>query len=244
MRLNGYASIGHLFQLHKDQFNEGYKAVLFQLVTKLYMGLDESIVDRDGFSQFANYFKNVPVCIESSSIFIRDILKRQEVSDFSFQITVEKMVWEMVKPFYIQKNYLRMDREDPSIGRKKFLKSASEDSSFGTKKSLSLDREDLSFRIFCLFNRISDTDIIPIRLSPQGMHVMYSWLSIHKPPAELFATYGNILANITKRKDPFLIVSTKKCYDQYVRDILVEERLMFRVTLKNEKSHPEIGKVS
>ena len=87
MRLNGYASIGHLFELHKDQFNEGYKSVLFQLVTKIYMGLDETIVDRDGFRQYANYFQNVPVSVESSSKFIRGILKRHEVSDFSFQIT-------------------------------------------------------------------------------------------------------------------------------------------------------------
>jgi hypothetical protein len=85
-----------------------------------------------------------------------------------------------------------------------------------------------------------------MRLSAQGMFLIYRWLSIDETPAELPATFGNILADITKRKDPFLIVATKKCYDQYVRDILVEERLMFktkRVVLKNGKNHSKIGKL-
>ena len=216
MRLNGYASIGHLFELHRDQFNEGYKSVLYQLVTQIYMGLDETIVDREGYRQFTNYFQNVPVSTESSSKYIRGILKRHEVSDFSFQITVEKLVWKMIKSFYIRKQYV------------------------------STDREDLSFRIFCLFNRICDHHFIPMRLSAQGMFLLYNWLNINEPPTDLSATFGNLLADITKRKDPYLIVSTKKSYDQYVRDILVEERLMFktkRIVLKNGKSHPKSGKL-
>ena len=103
MRENGYASIGHLFEWHVDQFNEGYKTVLFQLVTKIYIGLDENIVDRTGFRQFGNFFQNVPVTVESATKFIRGILKRHEVNDFSFQIIVEKLVWRMVKLSFIEK---------------------------------------------------------------------------------------------------------------------------------------------
>ena len=217
MRLNGYASIGHLFEHHKEQFNEGYKSVLFQLVTKIYMGLDETIVERDGFRQFANFFENVPVSIESASKYIRGILKRHEVSDFSFQIVVEKLVWKMIHSVYIRKQYI------------------------------STDKEELAFRVFCLFNRICETDSIPMKLSAQGMHLIYSWLSIDALMPNSSATFGNVLSNITKRKDPYLIVITKKCYDQYVRDILIEERLMFRIKrfiVKSGKSRAKIGKLS
>ena len=216
MRENGYASIGHLFEWHVDQFNEGYKTVLFQLVTKIYIGLDENIVDRTGFRQFGNFFQNVPVTVESATKFIRGILKRHEVNDFSFQIIVEKLVWRMVKLSFIE------------------------------KESNHTADEDLAFRLFCLFNRFCETDEIPMKLSSQALYLLYSWLCITEPPQNVTPTFGNILHNIWKRKDSYLIVATKKAYDEYVRDILIEQRMLFKtrkVVNKNGNNYSKIGKL-
>ena len=81
-------------------------------------------------------------------------------------------------------------------------------------------------------------------LSSQGQYLIYSWLSIAEPERQFTASFGNVLANITRRKDPYLIVATKKYYDEYVRDILIEDRLTYktkRVIVKNGSNHPKIG---
>ena len=145
---------------------------------------------------------------------MRGILKRHEVSDFSFQITIEKLVWKMIKASYIRSHYLHTEQEE------------------------------LAFRIFCIFNRFCETDTVPMTLSPQGQYLIYSWLSIAEPEKQFTASFGNVLANITRRKDPYLIVATKKYYDEYVRDILIEDRLTYktkRVIVKNGSNHPKIG---
>ena len=200
IRQNGYASVGHLFELQPEQYNEGYKNVLAQLVNKIFMGLDETIVDRTGFRQFSNYFHHVPVSVESAGKFLRGILRRHEVNDFSFQITIEKLVWRLIKSYYIQGIYMNYEKEE------------------------------LAFRLFCLFNRFCDTENIPMMLSSQAIYQLYSWLNIPEPPREFKASFGNVLINILQRRDPYLVVSAKKCYDQYVRDVLIEERLVVRIT--------------
>ena len=215
IRLNGYASVGHLFEIQPEQYNEGYKNVLAQLVNKIFMGLDETIVDRTGFRQFSNFFHHVPVSVESASKFLRGILKRHEVNDFSFQLTIEKLVWRIIKAYYIKRQYFNSEREE------------------------------LAFRLFCLFNRFCDTDDIPMLLNSQAIFLLYSWLNIPEPPKELKATFGNILHHILQRRDAYLTVITKKCYDQYVRDILVEDRLIFRVkrvVSKNGSVYQKKGK--
>ena len=107
--------------------------------------------------------------------------------------------------------------------------------------------EDLAFRIFCLFNRFCETDVMPMKLSPQALYLMYSWLSISEPPNAFIPSFGNILANIFRRKDSYSIIAAKQAYDQYVRDILIEQRLMIkikRVTSKNGSNYVRIGKTA
>ena len=216
IRQNGYASVGHLFEIQPEQYNEGYKNVLAQLVNKIFMGLDETIVDRAGFRQFSNFFHHVPVSVESASKFLRGILRRHEVNDFSFQITIEKLVWRLIKSYYIQRQYLNSEKED------------------------------LAFRLFCLFNRLCDTDDIPMLLDSQATYLLYNWLNIQEPPKDFIATFSNVLENIIRRKDPYLIVSSKNSYDQYVRDILIEDRLLLRikrVVSKSGKNYEKKGNI-
>ena len=91
------------------------------------------------------------------------------------------------------------------------------------------EKEELAFRLFCLFNRFCNTDEIPMILGAQAQFLLYSWLNISEPPREFKATFVNVLDNILTRRDNYVVVLAKKYYDQLVRDILIENRLAFRI---------------
>ena len=55
----GYASIGQLFELSKDQSLVGYKDALVPLISKLYVYLDEDIVDPMAYSRLDSFFKSL-----------------------------------------------------------------------------------------------------------------------------------------------------------------------------------------
>ena len=197
---DGYTSIAHLFELVEKPNIDEYKNVIFKFVCEINRLHNRSIIDRYGFDQFQNYFSNVELSLKNCIKYIRGVLKRHEVDDFEFQLMVEKLVWKSMGQHYIS---------DTCSG---------------------YEQEEFAFRLFCLFNRFCDCNILPLTLGPRARSLIFSWLSILEPDTDFHGTFDHVLEYVQARKDPFMIVLAKKCYDQYVRDVLIEERILINTS--------------
>ena len=117
------------------------RKALQKLVTDVYTNFDDSMVDRGGFRNFDTFFGSLPINIESSCQFLRCILKQPKADDFSYQLCIEKAVWNI------------LISEDQHIVKLHHKYSDSH-----------IEEEDVCFRIFCLFNRFCETDTFPMTL--------------------------------------------------------------------------------
>ena len=98
----GYASIGQLFELSKNQSLWGYRDALLPLISKLYVYLDEDVIDPMAYTRLDAFFNSLEnqrqgLNIESAIKFIGGVLKMHGVDDVSFQQQIEKAVWSILK---------------------------------------------------------------------------------------------------------------------------------------------------
>ena len=134
-----------------------------------------------------------------------------------FQLMVEKLVWK-------------------SMGQHYILDSCS-----------GFEQEEFAFRLFCLFNRFCDCNTLPLALGSRARSLIFSWLSILEPDTDFPGTFDELLEYVQVRKDPYMMVTVRQCYDQYVRDVLIEERLLINTSnlvLGNGDSYFKKGKLS
>ena len=226
----GYASIGQLFELSKDQTLDGLREALQPLISKLYVYLDEEAIDPMAYSRLDAFFKSIDnqkqkLNIESATKFIGGILKRHGVDDNLFQLEVENAVWDLLKcnhTFYkIHKNY----------------KSKSEST------SERIAENDQLFHLFCIFNRFCESNMNRMIIAAHFSNFLVSRILSDNTANrgrlnfvdffQLICKHQNQLNDKTKQKQ--ITESIKMAYDEYARDVLVECQLSIRMRKYHSK---------
>ena len=87
----------------------------------------------------------------------------------------------------------------------------------------------ICFQLFCLFNRFCDTQKNPMRITDEPCRFLFRKIGL--PSSDTVCYYFPFrlfLECIYKRKDALVGIAVDNAYDEYVRDILVEKRILFR----------------
>ena len=225
----GYASIGQLFELSKDPTLDGLREALQPLISKLYVYLDEHVIDPMAYSRLDAFFKSIDnqnqkFNIESATKFIGGILKRHGVDDVSFQLQVEKAVWDLMKCNHI---FYKIHKQNK-------CKSDSESERITENESL--------FHLFCIFNRFCESNMNRMMLGAHFSNYLVSRIM------------GNNITNLGRlnfvdffqcicdgSRNPEITASIKQAYDEYARDVLVETQLSLRTrTYPSNKKKSQI----
>ena len=214
MSRTGYACIGHLFELVKDQMQEGCLRYLRGLVERIYAELDDaSIRHVNGLNLFDKFFIDVKVSVDRSEAFFSGVLKGHDVDEHLFQLKVEQTVWKVLcshPSFY-------------SVCNK-------------YENSEVVDR-NVCFQLFCLFNRFCKHGHIPMVMHTKVKKFLYSKFSIpylkettiKDRKNNNMSSFLTFLEDICQVKDAFTCAMVKKAYDEYVAGILIKGKIPSRV---------------
>ena len=231
----GYAAIGQLFEFSKEQTLWGYRCALLPLISKLYVYLDEDVIDPMAYSRLDAFFKSIEnqkqgLNIESAIKFIGGVLKRHGVDDLSFQQQIEKAVWSILKCNHV---FYQIHRKYKS----------SNESEDDTKTSNEIE-DDPCFHLFCLFNRFCESSTNKMILGAHYANYLVSKFINESKENIGRLNFLDFLANICERpRNVELTESVKNAYDEYARDVILESTLSMRTRvypLKGGKS-PDIG---
>ena len=215
MRNSGFVSIGHILSGKRPEL---YRETMRHFCTVIFCNLDEERIHNksEGFYRFDTFFKSVPVSVESFAKFFGGILRRHETNEFGLQLAIEKLAWDMVK-FDFDAHTCEM-----------------------------VSRRDL-YRLFCLFNRFCDFTQIPLTLPELSLCFLLKELrlplldsckKIYKNAKTAAAKsdndnkawkFSDLVTYICDNKDSFDPKAIKRCYDVYVRDVVREGRVRFRL---------------
>ena len=102
-----------------------------------------------------------------------------EVDDFTYQLYVERTVWNIIK--------------DNNLLHESIKKYS--DNSDGL--------DNICFRLFCLFNRFCESNIVPMKIQKNALDYMYSKFGIMPPEDNIIVNFRNFLDNVCTRKDIF-----------------------------------------
>ena len=117
---NGYSSIGHLFDCNGNDNNlKGNRKALKGLLQSALFTFDDTVIDKEQFASFDAFFRNLPINIESSSQFLHCIMKQPKTDDVSYQLSIEKLVWNNIHSkniklahLYVNYNTSQVQEED------------------------------------------------------------------------------------------------------------------------------------
>ena len=126
----GYDAVGHLLKLPGVR---DHKASLHTLVSAFEEN-DNDIIQPRGILLFYKFCEDAIVSFESSTEFLRDVLKRHEAEELPFQLKVEKTVWSVIRDHYASHETHQEFCNNDEI------------------------EEDTCFLLFCVFNRFCDTN--------------------------------------------------------------------------------------
>ena len=206
MKNGGYVALGHLLAMKPSSSSPNdCKKTLRDFCSVLFGRMDETTVHKsNGFWRFDEFFQNIEPTAENMAKFLTGILKQPHVDDYKFQLGIEHVVWDIIKFSY--------DR---------FC-------------SNSLMREDL-FRLFCIFNRMCDPECL--LLGNSATSFLFGKF-LKTPSAKFEASYKNLAESLSNWQkiagihyENYVII-IKKLYDDYVRDIIIESRVKFRLPYK------------
>ena len=226
----GYASIGQLFELSNNQSLDGLREALQPLISKLYVYLDDDVIDPMAYQKLDSFFKSIEnqkqkLNIESATKFIGGILKRHGVDDVSFQLEVEKAVWDLLKcnPTFYQIH-----------------------KSFRSKSSSSSEKntEDTKlFHLFCIFNRFCESNMNRMMISVHYSNFLVSRILGDSTSKLGRLNFVDFFQHIGKCQGDQVTASIKLAYDEYARDVLVESHLSLRTRkyLSNKKKSEILG---
>lgn len=206
---SGFASVGHLLA---NNPRSKHLQVLKHYCTFLFCNVDDSFIQKSsGFIQFDEFFTHVQPSVDAFAKFVKGVLisKQTDVEKlFQLQILIEKVVWDLVK--YDFDSYVEGG----------------------------LDRNLIVFRLFCLFNRFCKSSSLPMVLSEKIACFLCKELDIPFIPLE---EEGNndvdihkFLGHVVSVQHLLNVRRVKKCYDEYVRDIIKEGRCRCRMMEKGQ----------
>ena len=216
--MSGYISVGHVFEVSKEQSIIGYKRELKKLISVVYCSTDQTAVNPVGLLQFDTFFTNVPISVDSTICYFEGILKRHEFDNLEFQSVVENDVF----------NYLLSKHE------------------FNKRFRINLERdkkeqnEKLFFQLFCLFNRFCDTKKVPMTMRYEALYFVLRKCGITAMKTDLssftFLSYVEYVYNHNIQDATTLV---KMAYDEFCRDVLIENERPF--CIRSNLEEPQIG---
>ena len=209
--MSGYGSIGHIFELAETQSNNKIRLALGNFITKLFVECDENVVSRIGFRQFNTYFDNVQVSVNSATSYLRGVLKQHHVNDLDFELKVERSVWNLLLTSFDFKCKIQTydHSDDPE------------------------NDEDFCYQLFCLFNRFCDTKKVPMALSHEALNFLLQKFGIAELVSRSMPTrLLPFIEYVYTQKRSNATSAVKNAYDEFCRDILIENRISLRFRSK------------
>ena len=200
---SGYACVGHLFEIANRHSSLSNKNILRDLVEQLPTNLGDSSFNRVEFADFEMFFHEIEVSVESGSKYISGALKLPTIDNAAFELEVERITWSFIMSDYGY--HLPYSKKDN-------------------------DQEQLCFQLFCIFNRLCETTMIPMRLGNDTKTFLFRKFGLPylANKCEQTVTFGQFCKQLCKSKDSFTRINVKKAYDEYVKHILKEGYISFR----------------
>ena len=237
--VNGHSSLCHLFEITpENELKETFRKVLGRVqVTVGETNLRRMSNDVNGkeFIHFDEFFQNEDINCRTCDKFIFTMLKFYNVTDhFLYELKIEKAVWSIL------------------LEHKKWLADHSRYGDIDKNGVYLINmKDDTVYRLFCLYNRFSNTNGNKIRLYPQSLKVILSkFQKVIDTSAALeddISIFSNFLKYFHSITNPFLFIHVKEVYDKYVRDILREGRIKYQVKevfFKQGSLKSKLGKFS
>ena len=209
-----YTCVGHLFENADDKSQSGYKTVLSKVVSQVYVSTD-SMVDRNGFQQFEIFFNNVTINFDSANRYLCTKLKLPAAENVQFELKVERSVWAILIESNTKFNQTLKNARKHIVDRKE---------------------GSICFQLFCLFNRFSESRRTPMMIEDDAIRFLFKKIGI--PCAEglcLIFRFQHFLECVYKRLDPIIIEAIRNAYDEYVRDVVFENGILFRLRARTGK---------
>ena len=209
MKNTGYVALGHLLALKKLSAEYDSKKTLRNFLSVLFGRMNETKVNSStGFWRFDQFFENVEPNTENMAKFLRGILKQPHVDDHTFELEVERIVWDMVKFGYDRFCTKVLSRED-------YFRLFCIFNRLCDAETLLLGKRTISF----LFAKFVQTPLEEFEGTFRNIgDIVCSW--------QRNGGGG-------RHNENYKII-IKKMYDDYVRDIIIESRVKLRLPFKTQ----------
>ena len=202
----GIVAVGHVLE---NKTPDAYLQAMRHFCTVMFCNMDEKLIHKSsGYWRFDQFFSSIEVSVESFGKFVAGILRRPDADLAQLQLRIERIAWDFVK----------CDFDGFSGGGG--LDGASR------------------FRLFCLFNRFCRRDSIPLRLHRRAAVFLCKELGL---PATLdpepsfrgllkhVAAFSKSVSCVHRGNNGALTKAVKRLYDEFVRDVIKEGKVQFRV---------------
>ncbi len=199
LKNSGYVAVGHLLA---NKEPDTYIKTLRHFCTVIFSNVDENLIHKSsGFWLYDHFFhrSEVAVSVEGYSKFLSGILRKRDTDEFLLQLRVERLVWDLVKYDY--------------------------DDSVCTK----ITRSEVLFRLFCIFNRFCHPDRMPMVLKDKAACFILKEIGVPPFKNDCVSTFADLVAWVREHRHLLQVRAVKKLYDEYVRDIIKEGRVKYRV---------------
>ena len=198
----GMVAVGHVLE---NKSPDAYLQAMRHFCTIMFCNMDEKLIYKSsGYWRFDQFFSSVEVSVESFGKFVAGILRRPDADLAQLQLQIERIAWDFVK----------CDFDGFSGGG---LDGASR------------------FRLFCLFNRFCRRDSIPLRLHRRAAVFLCKELGLPttldpEPSFRGLLKHAAVFSNSVHRgNNGALTKAVKRMYDEFVRDVIKEGKVQFRV---------------
>ena len=192
---------GFVGHLLENKSTDGFFQAMRHFCTVMFCNMDEKLIHKSsGYWRFDQFFSSVPINVESFGKFVCGVLRRPDADLVQLQLQIERIVWDLIKCDYV-----------------------------GLADSGGLDSVGL-FRLFCLFNRFCRRDVIPMTLHSRAAVFLCKELGLPSTvdPAPSFRGLAKHVAVFSKIV-PGTARAVKRLYDEFVRDVIKEGKVQFRV---------------
>ena len=195
-------AVGHVLE---NKSPDAYLQAMRHFCTIMFCNMDEKLIYKSsGYWRFDQFFSSVEVSVESFGKFVAGILRRPDADLAQLQLRIERIAWDFVK----------CDFDGFSGGG---LDGASR------------------FRLFCLFNRFCRRDSIPLRLHRRAAVFLCKELGLPttldpEPSFRGLLKHAAVFSNSVHRgNNGALTKAVKRLYDEFVRDVIKQGKVQFRV---------------
>ena len=124
---------------------------------------------------------------------------------------------------------LKQSDFDEESFQNKVERIAFENVKFQLTNSMYLLPPKTCFQLFCLFNRFCRTDSLPLRIPTKSMDFLAKRLYVIPPLDDFDGSLKAMFKHVAHYSETRTIRAIMKCYNEFVRGVLIEARLKHRI---------------